>query len=91
MITTDGIKIECRIDRDETKAKQPLVFILGGRGSNAFSSISQIALTQLFIKHGFATLRINSSANPADATIQSGLANIIGGGNTLPVKIGLMV
>jgi pimeloyl-ACP methyl ester carboxylesterase len=63
LTTTDGLKLEARIDRDESRAIQPLVFIAGGFGSDAFDGSTQPILTNMFIRHGFAVMRINFRGN----------------------------
>ncbi|MDR0803898.1 MAG: alpha/beta fold hydrolase [Rickettsiales bacterium] len=74
-----GLKLECGIDRNESLNKQPLVFIAGGFGSDAFTGSTQPPLADLFMRHGFAVFRMNfrgngnSEGDLAFATIMAGL------------------
>ena len=81
-----GIKLECGIEMPAqtfpNENKCPIVFIAGGRGSNAFTSKTQIALTELFLGHNFAVFRMNfqgngeSDGNYTHATVSSGLEDM---------------
>ncbi|MCL2439853.1 MAG: prolyl oligopeptidase family serine peptidase [Alphaproteobacteria bacterium] len=54
-----GLELEARIERDETRAKQPLVFIASNLSSEMDSSISQREFKSIFIKHGLAVMQMN--------------------------------
>ena len=80
-----GMKLECQIDRDESQKIQPVVFLTGGFGSNAFSGDTQPPVTELFLKLGFAVFRMNfrgigiSEGDLAYSTIAAGLEDMDAG------------
>ncbi|MCL2439946.1 MAG: lysophospholipase [Alphaproteobacteria bacterium] len=83
LVNASGLKLEARIDRDESRATQPLVFIVGGFASEAFEgSMSQRALVPIFLKHGFAVMRMNfrgngnSDGDVRHSTITAGLEDL---------------
>lgn len=77
-----GMKIECQIDRDEKKLKQPIVFIAGGFGSDSKRGNAQKSWFETFQELGFATFRINfrgigeSDGDMAYGTVTAGLEDI---------------
>ncbi|MDR1691516.1 MAG: alpha/beta hydrolase [Rickettsiales bacterium] len=77
-----GLKLECQIDRDETKPQQPIVFIAGGFGSEALTGSTQPVLTEMFLKKGFSVMRMNFRGNGnsegqlSHATISAGLEDL---------------
>ncbi len=89
LTTSDGLKLEARIDHPSQNvsggkphAKTPLVFIAGGFGSDAFGGSTQPVLTDMFLHHGFAVMRMNfrgngnSEGDLAHATITAGLDDL---------------
>jgi len=84
-----GIKLECGIETSSQKSsdenKLPIIFIAGGRGSNAFQSATQTVLTEIFLRHNFAVFRMNFQGNGASdgdytcATVSSGMEDMQAG------------
>jgi len=77
-----GIKIECQIDRFDTKEKQPIVFIAGGFGSDSKRGSAQQSWFETFQNIGYATFRINfrgigeSEGSLSNATVTAGLEDM---------------
>ena len=82
LINKSGIKLECQIDRNQTKTKQSIVFIAGGFGSDSIRGNMQIPWFEWFHRMGFATFRINfrgigeSGGELAFATTTAGLEDM---------------
>lgn len=82
LTNASNLKLECRIERDENRTTQPLVFIAGGFGSQAMTGSTQPVLAEMFLKHGFAVMRMNFRGNGnsqgqiSHATISAGLEDL---------------